>query len=203
MQTVAEMPFVAGHAALDFVNTAEERGHPDAGDALRTPADLRLWGYRYGLISESLPRAEDEQTELNQALEARELLYGLFLVRIEGQSPPEAQVHRLAQLAATAYDAASLRPADDGRLEWYWKRSELTTVRHVAVTSAVDLLETVPTARLKQCPGAHCGWFFLDATKRGNRRWCLMSECGQDAKDERRRARRHAGDRAHDGPPNQ
>jgi predicted RNA-binding Zn ribbon-like protein len=60
------------------------------------------------------------------------------------------------------------------------------------VTSALDLLRDVPDARLKQCPGGNCGWLFLDTTKRGNRRWCSMSECGQDAKDERRRARRRA-----------
>jgi len=40
-----------------------------------------------------------------------------------------------------------------------------------------------------QCAGAGCGWFFLDTTKRGNRRWCSMRDCGQDAKSARRRAR--------------
>jgi predicted RNA-binding Zn ribbon-like protein len=56
------------------------------------------------------------------------------------------------------------------------------------VTAAVDLLGRDTTPRLKQCPGDRCGWFFLDTTKRGNRRWCAMSECGQDAKTARRRA---------------
>ena len=42
---------------------------------------------------------------------------------------------------------------------------------------------------IRQCPGDHCGWFFLDSTKRGNRRWCSMSECGQEAKTAQRRAR--------------
>ena len=51
MQAVAEIPFIAGHMALDFVNTAEERGHPEAGDALRTVDDLRLWALRRGLIT--------------------------------------------------------------------------------------------------------------------------------------------------------
>ncbi|MHB1433466.1 MAG: CGNR zinc finger domain-containing protein [Streptosporangiaceae bacterium] len=39
-------------------------------------------------------------------------------------------------------------------------------------------------------PGDACGWYFLDVTKRGNRRWCSMSDCGQDAKVARRRATR-------------
>ena len=192
MQTIAEIPFIAGHLTLDFVNTAEERGHPDADDALRTPADLRLWGRRYGLISRSAAADADEQDELNQAREARELLYSLFFTHVHGQPLSKARLARLAQFAAVAYGAASLQPVDDGSVEWHWSRSELSTIRHLAVVSAIDLLRNSPSPRLKQCPGEHCGWFFLDNTKRGNRRWCSMSECGQEAKDERRRARRQA-----------
>ena len=52
MQTLEELPFVAGNAGLDFVNTAELRGHPEAGDVIATAADLRRWGQRYGLLSD-------------------------------------------------------------------------------------------------------------------------------------------------------
>jgi predicted RNA-binding Zn ribbon-like protein len=203
MQAVAELPFIAGHVALDFVNTAEERGHPDASDVLRTPADLRLWGQRYGLLAERPGRAADDEAdraEFGRAVEARELLYALFRARRTGRPAPAAQVARLAELAATAYRAGALRLAPDGTIGWNWSRSDLATVRHVAVTGAIDLLSAEPSTRLKQCPGDHCGWFFLDTTKRGNRRWCSMGECGQEAKDERRRARRQANARAAGGP---
>lgn len=188
MQTVAEIPFIAGHVALDFVNTAEERGHPDAGDALRTVDDLRLWGQRRGVIARSADSGP-WPLELSAAIEARELLYGLFLCRARGLRVPAADLSRLSRLASTAYQAAHLSQEPDGRLSWNWSPSQLATVRHVAVTSAVQLLSQSPAARLKQCPGDHCGWFFLDTTKRGNRRWCSMSECGQEAKTARRRER--------------
>jgi predicted RNA-binding Zn ribbon-like protein len=180
MQPLEELPFVAGHVALDFVNTAEERGHPDAGDVLHTPEDLRLWGERYGLLED----ATDDAPEFRRAIEARELLYRLLFARVHSRAVPVGDVERLAQLAAEAYGAGELDPD----FTWRWPRSELSTIRHVAVTSAVELLQAQP--RLKQCPGEHCGWFFLDATKRGNRRWCSMGECGQEAKSARRRARR-------------
>jgi predicted RNA-binding Zn ribbon-like protein len=190
VQTLAEMPFIAGHVALDFVNTAEERGHPEAGDVLITPADLRLWGRRYGLISASAGSKEDEQAELDRAREARELLYAIFFANVHGAPPSEAQLAQLARFLTAAYDAGALQPAEDGSLQWKWSPSELPTVRHLAVAGALDLLRSNPSTRLKQCPGEHCGWFFLDTTKRGNRRWCSMSECGQEAKDQRRRAQR-------------
>ena len=188
MQAVTEIPFIAGHVALDFVNTAEERGHPDAGDALRTIDDLRLWGQRSGVIAPGAG-SDPSPAELPAAIEARELLYRLFLGRARGHRAPDADLSQLSRLASTAYQAADLSQDADGRLGWRWDSSQLATVRHVAVTAAVQLLSQSPTARLKQCPGDHCGWFFLDATKRGNRRWCSMSECGQEAKTTRRRNR--------------
>ena len=189
MQTLEELPFVAGNAGLDFVNTAELRGHPDAGDVIATAADLRRWGQRYGLLSHvSAHDAGDD--ELPRAIVARELLYAVFVGRIGGRTPSRAQLDQLAALAVTAYSAAELRRDDTGAIEWRWRRSELSTVRHTAVTDAVQLLTQPPTPRLKQCPGDGCGWLFLDATKRGNRRWCEMRKCGQEAKDDRRRQQR-------------
>ena len=192
MKPVSEIPFVARNAALDFVNTAEKRGDPSAGDALLEPGDLRTWGQRYGLLTSSLRLPRDAQAELDRAIEARELLYALFLARVEERRPRRDDLARLAELARAAYRAGTLRVDQDGSVHWHWSPCELTTVRHVAVASAVELIHTEPSPRLKQCPGDHCGWLFLDQTKRGNRRWCLMSECGQEAKDERRRRRRHA-----------
>jgi predicted RNA-binding Zn ribbon-like protein len=192
VQQVSEMPFVAGHTALDFVNTAEERGHPAAGDALVTPADLSLWGQRYGLLAPSVKLGADADDELIRARRARDLLYDVFAARVHGRPAASAQLAELAELARTAYGAARLQPADDLGIRWHWNRSDLATVRHVAVTSGVELLRAEPSPRLKQCPGDHCGWIFIDTTKRGNRRWCSMSECGQEAKSERRRARSQA-----------
>jgi predicted RNA-binding Zn ribbon-like protein len=187
MQSIREMPFVGGNTALDFVNTAEERGHPEAGDALSSAADLRLWGVRYGLIARSPARGKDIEAEFEHAREARELLYGLFFARVHDQNPPKAALARLAELGAEAYRAATLVLSADGSVRWQWTRSDLATIRHRAVTSAIDLLHAPPSPRLKQCPGDHCGWYFLDSTKRGNRRWCSMDECGQDAKNLSRR----------------
>jgi predicted RNA-binding Zn ribbon-like protein len=191
MQPLEELPFVAGNAGLDFVNTAELRGHPEAGDVIATAADLRRWGQRYGLLSDAGGRDPGGQ-ELDCALGARELIYAVFVARIDGRAPSRAQLDQLATLAAAAYAAAELRHDETGAIEWSWPRSELSTVRHTAVAEALKLLEQPPTPRLKQCPGDQCGWLFLDATKRGNRRWCEMRNCGQEAKDDRRRQQRQA-----------
>jgi predicted RNA-binding Zn ribbon-like protein len=191
MQIAAELPLVGGHLALDFINTAEQRGHPAAEDVLRAPADLRAWGRRLGLLTTDAS-AGDEPGELVRAVAARELLHALLVARINGAEPTRAQLAQLSDLAVEAQAATRLETAGDGRVEWRWAKSDLASVRHVAVTSAIELLRAEPTARLRQCPGDHCGWLFLDTSKRGNRRWCSMRECGQEAKDEQRRASRRA-----------
>jgi predicted RNA-binding Zn ribbon-like protein len=195
MQSVSEIPFVAGNVALDFVNTAEERGHAEADDALRTAADLRLWGRRYGLISRLRISDEDAEAELEKSRRARELLYELFSARVGHRPLPKRVLADVAELVADAYRAGRLKAGPDGSLSWQWDRSELCSVRHVAVTAAVDLLHADPSPRLKRCPGDGCGWFFLDSTKRGNRRWCSMSDCGQDAKNLSRRKTMSSSDR--------
>lgn len=192
MRSLEELQFVGGHVALDFVNTAEARGRAEAEDVLRTPADLMRWGERYGVLSGGgqSELGSSAEAELRKAVEARELLYNLFVSRAHGGRPAESDLTRLARLAATAYRAGALARRAGGRITWSWTRNELSSVRHVAVTAAVDLLAGDQVQRLKQCPADQCGRFFIDMTKRGNRRWCSMSECGQEAKTTRRRTRR-------------
>jgi predicted RNA-binding Zn ribbon-like protein len=191
MKPIPELPFVAGHMALDFVNTAEDREDRLAGDALLAPADLRAWGRRYDLLGRSAA-SPDAAAELELAREARELLYRVFRARTRDEPPSERDLDRMGELAAEAHAAGRLRGGGDGPPRWRWSRSELATVRHAVVSNAVELLQTDPSPRFKQCPGDQCGWLFLDTTKRGNRRWCQMRECGQEAKDKRRRLRAEA-----------
>jgi len=183
-----ELPFVAGDVALDFVNTAELRGDHLAGDALLTPDDLVRWGTRYGVLRHGAHPAGE--AELRAAVDTRELLYRLFAGRIHSDRPRRADLAALAAAATGGYAAAELVAGDDGRLRWEWDAALPATIRHRVAVAAVELLRGGPLERLKQCPGDHCGWLFLDATKRGNRRWCSMSECGQEAKTARRRQRR-------------
>ena len=71
VQSVAELPFIAGHVALDFVNTAEGRGHADAGEALRTAADLRQWGERRGVIAASVSPTADRRRPMSSRPRSR------------------------------------------------------------------------------------------------------------------------------------
>ena len=189
MQPLAELPFIAGDVALDFVNTAELRGDPLAGDVLQTPADLVQWGRRYGLLSSDANAADE--AELRAALETRELLYRLFDAHAsQAIDPPTPTWPHSPRPSPGRTRRGGSSPATTAGCGGSGIRSRPATIRDTAAVAATELLRGDRSDRLKQCPGEHCGWLFLDATKRGNRRWCSMSECGQDAKTARRRERR-------------
>jgi predicted RNA-binding Zn ribbon-like protein len=91
---------------------------------------------------------------------------------------------------------ARLIPGANGALAWDWEDEggSADLMLWPIARSAADVL-TSPRelARVRQCPGAGCGWVFLDETKNRSRRWCDMDVCGNRAKARRHYARAHAG----------
>jgi predicted RNA-binding Zn ribbon-like protein len=188
-------PLVGGHPALDLLNTLEDRGGDAEVDFLPSPGALQAFGARLGLLAAEAPATAEPdhdapaRAELAAAKRFRERLHRIVAARLAGSDPDPADLAALATEAAAAYRAGELKPAADGTLAWQWSTTDLATVRHAVAVAAVDLLAT-QTDRIKRCPGDECGWVFLDTTKRGNRRWCSMATCGQEAK---LAARRRAG----------
>jgi predicted RNA-binding Zn ribbon-like protein len=50
--------------------------------------------------------------------------------------------------------------------------------------------------RFRICANDMCQWIFFDESRPGNRRWCDMATCGNQAKARRHRARRNAPEAA-------
>jgi predicted RNA-binding Zn ribbon-like protein len=46
----------------------------------------------------------------------------------------------------------------------------------------VRVLGGEASGRLRACAAADCGYFYLDTSRSGNRRWCSMQRCGNRAK---------------------
>jgi predicted RNA-binding Zn ribbon-like protein len=210
--SVRELPLVGGHRAIDLVNTVEPR-LPAAGrhEHLASPADLLAWAQRAALITE--PEAAvvtaawaaepgTASTALAAVIQVREALAAaLDAILARG---PEAGAGRAQAEAGQALDYLSLR----------WSaamaRSRLVAAGHGArlavgsapaqlipdraVAAAVELLCGGDVAHLGICPpGEHgCGWLFLDRSKNGSRRWCMMDACGTHAKAQRLTERRRA-----------
>jgi predicted RNA-binding Zn ribbon-like protein len=185
---VGELELNAGNVVLDFVNTVEDRLEEDPEDLLRTPADLAEWAAMSGVLAGRPPALRS--AELARALDLRERLTALLDAKLDGRALDRGDLAALAAAEARAHAAGSLEQGEDGLLCWRWDPASPASLRHTIAATASDLLSSPDADRIGRCAGQGCGWFFLDATKRGNRRWCSMKDCGQAAKSANRRARR-------------
>ncbi|MFA6117999.1 MAG: ABATE domain-containing protein [Sphingomonas sp.] len=185
---MSDFDFLAGHVALDFVNTVANRlDSAKTGDLLRTPTDLTAWFAAAGSGAvEGLT-----EPDLNRARDLREHLHKLFLAFACGE-PPAAASLAVVDRCWRAGGSARRLVVEDGRVGLSWADSAGALERGLApiLSAAVELLMSDRVASIRQCEGVGCGWLFLNRS-RGNspRRWCSMSDCGNRAKAGRHYAR--------------
>ena len=191
--------FVAGEAALDFVNTMTGRDQQPR-DWLDSYARLLEWAGRAKLLPPKSLQALAVRAERNPESAARALLKAkrlreaLFEIAsgISKRRPPSPESLELLRdhwlAGAETHDlrvergqlAAVLDPQADG----------LDLVSSIVAWQFVGRVATHPPARVKLCDGPNCSWLFVDTSKAGRRRWCDMADCGNSAKSRRHYARR-------------
>lgn len=168
---------IAGHPALDLVNTVDWRLSADRrSEELLDYGAIRDWARQFDLIdgathaelAEHAARhpdaAEDERLRI---IALRESLYSATFE--SGSADLVADEYR------EAIGCGNL--SADGSGGWTFPR-DLALPRHRMALLAVDALTRVDRSRFAQCDDAECGWVFLDTSPRRNRRWCVSADCG-------------------------
>lgn len=198
------LPLVGGRICIDFANTTSGREGPHRQEHLQRYPDLIAWAQHAGLLDVSDAAAlervatadhNDAQAALRAALQLREAIHAVLLSLARGEPAPASDLGDLNKVLADGMCRARLRAATDG-FAWDWPRpAQGPTAARLAyplwpiARSAADLLLSPLRERIRECPGEHCGWLFLDLTKNGSRRWCEMKVCGSRAKMQRHRQR--------------
>lgn len=185
----AVLTLVGGALALDFANTASGRGTAQPLDHLQRLDDLFGWAAHAGmnLPPERVAQASGGPVPLEAALALREAIYRTGAALAAGGAPRADDLAHLRDAAADATALAELRRDGTGRYAWQFGADAPAAAHLVGriALSAVDMLQNTDFSRLKQCPGADCGWLFIDRSKNNSRRWCLMSVCGNRTKARR------------------
>jgi predicted RNA-binding Zn ribbon-like protein len=154
-----------------FINTHFDLGTNWGADVLGSPSALGEWLIRHELLDRGVPILEED---LRRALRAREALRAL--ADVEQTSVPAT----LDEVAAGA--AVEVRFGPSGprfvRSEGTGVAGALGLILALAARAMID----GSWARLKICPGDHCGWAFYDNSRNQTGRWCSMSVCGGRAK---------------------
>jgi len=189
---------VGGDVVLNLVNTVTAR-NAEPVDWLDGYARLLDWAELAGtfpaadlahLRSETVAHPRTAARALTRVQELRETIWELLTAIVTGQSPPPGALVGLQTHWRTAIARASLRPLDEHIATVLpVEASGLDYLTHALALHAVRLLGDVSLSRLRVCAGRQCGWFYLDTSKAGRRRWCDMATCGNAEKTRRHRAR--------------
>ncbi|MFD3516400.1 CGNR zinc finger domain-containing protein [Streptomyces sp. NPDC058657] len=187
------MPLVGGHPVLDFVNTVAWRLDPARTvDRVQGPEAWVHWAVATGLLTadraEGLLRAETADAAPEAATAAlvglRATLWSILDALVDDETPPAGEWEALREALVLARAQATLPPTFP--LRWQSGLDRLGDLRHLLALRAEDLLSGDGVSRVRRCEGPGCGWFFLDRSRSGTRRWCSSADCGN-----RDRARRH------------
>lgn len=194
--------FVAGHPALDLVNTADWTSEGTRRDRLARYDRFLDWALEARMISPAHRRslwaaAKARPLAATRALalahHARSVLQRLTtaLARSDSTGPALAELNHLLEGAAGRVRLAN---AARHRLERTWDGIGIALESPLwpVIWAAADLFVSDQTERISVCAGTDCGWVYLDTSRAATRRWCEMTTCGTAAKNRRRavRARR-------------
>ncbi|WP_028922745.1 CGNR zinc finger domain-containing protein [Pseudonocardia acaciae] len=175
--------FISGHVALDLAGTVGHRHAEDRYDLLTDPEALARWALEAGLVDTAPPA---EARDLAATVALREAIYRLVMASIQREPADPGDVELVNAAAENAPVAVTLR--GPGELV---RTGDLRAVRATVARAAIELLGGPARGQLKRCGASPCSRLYLDASRRGSRRWCDMRECGNRAKAAAYR-RRHA-----------
>jgi predicted RNA-binding Zn ribbon-like protein len=186
---------IGGHPALDLVNTVSWRHDTERWrENLATPVDLLTWTHHAAVLDEHhltvirLAMAEDPKTAegvLRRVHELREQLYH-HLANCIDHRDGEPQIGEGSPLHRAFADAITASALAGAPARWTLEARGPLDLTRVLALHALDLIQTMPSDRLRRCADDGCGWLFLDTTRNHSRRWCSSRDCGN-----RDRARRH------------
>ncbi|MFB9531789.1 CGNR zinc finger domain-containing protein [Nonomuraea roseola] len=177
--------FGNGRLCFTFTATLGNRGSAAPIERLARPADLARWCVELGLLAE--PPATGAAT-LAEARRLREAI---------DQTAESVRTGTCLDPQPTkVINSWAARPAltpqldETGSLRWRQEGAQTRHVLALVARDAVDLLTNPTSSRLRRCANPECQGMFVDVSAPGNRRWCSMNTCGNQAKKAAFRQRR-------------
>lgn len=197
MSTSGREPLIAGHPALDFTNSVGWHAGADQIEHFHSYGDLLDWAgdasvltreHLAALRRKAAARPAAARAALRRAIDIRELVYRIFAVVARQRTPARADLEQLR--------AAQIEALRHATVHWsgalastFAKCDALLAPVYPVVLAAVELLQSDELDRVRQCANDPCGWLFVDRSRNGSRRWCSSTDCGNESRVRKFRAR--------------
>lgn len=163
-------------------------------ETLHAPGDLLRWCAKEEVLDAASVAGLEQQWAAAPALAAarfaegvalRETIYRVFGAQAAGKVAAPADLAAFNEALARAPKRAVLEPAASA---YAWRidaPGDIAAILAAVLWTSGDLLASPRRTRVRQCANPQCGGIFLDDSKSGTRRWCMMSVCGNRAKAHR------------------
>ena len=180
----ARFIFVAGRLSIDFTQTGGETGNRAYWERFHDPSDLADW---FSLSPLHLQEVQVSPEQFQLALALREAIWRVAEAIRKKERPVPADIDLINQVAATPDLPPQL---DRGGLERAWLSPATAPAALSSIArDAIDLFSGGLRSRIRQCENPNCGLMFVDTSRPGKRRWCLMKRCGNMYKTSRYRSK--------------
>ncbi len=177
----ARFIFVAGRLCIDFTQTGGETGKRAAWERFHGPSDLADW---FAASPLQLDKVQVSSEEFKIALSLREAIWQAAEVIRQKETLLAEDIDTINHVAATPDLPPQLKL--DGKQVWHSPATAAEALSLIA-RDAIDLFSGELRSRIRACENPNCGLMFVDTSRPGKRRWCLMKRCGNMAKTSRYR----------------
>lgn len=173
----ARFIFVSGRLCIDFTQTGGET-HPRAQwERFHKIEDIVDW---FAESSLQLQEVQFDPRDFGLALALREAIWRTAEAIRQGEAPLVTDV----DLINTAAAEPDLPPqlTQDGLKQTWRSPAPARAALSVIARDAIDLFSGDLRSRIRRCENPNCELMFVDTSRPGKRRWCLMKRCGNMAK---------------------
>ncbi|MGW5664208.1 CGNR zinc finger domain-containing protein [Streptomyces sp. NPDC003758] len=186
----------SGRLCLDFMRTLRLRGMDAATEELDTPEALSAWVAQLGPYPDDTLVPVPTQAVLRQAREVREAVHTLLTAARSHSGPAGCPPGARTLLNRAAAAPPPVPVLDEHGALTYTAADPVGAVLADIARDALDLATSPALERVRACSGPRCAAWFLDTSRPGNRRWCSMGTCGNQAKKTTWRTKQASADRA-------
>ena len=192
---------IAGHSALDLVNTLDWRFRDgNSEELLDSYRNLLRFLEQSKLLTPGqtsrIARGVSERDTarvLEAVRELREAIAEVLYAMLDRRKPAAASINTLEACFKAASKHQNLRWSDSS-LIWNFPltANPPDLPLWLLSLSASSLLTSNEIERVRACDNPECRWLFLDTSKNHTRRWCDMKICGNRMKARRFKAQHRA-----------
>jgi predicted RNA-binding Zn ribbon-like protein len=192
---------IAGHPALDLVNTLDWRfRQSEPEELLKSYADLLRFAEQSKMLTARQARQLHGATSdnagmrvLSECRKLREAIAEILYAGLDGRTPSATSLMTVEHHFQAARGHRKLS-WNESRLKWDWAEAETEAALPLwlLALSASRLLTSEEIRSVRACGSPECRWLFLDTSKNHTRRWCDMKICGNRMKARRFKAQRRA-----------